>query len=150
MGLFDHISVKYKLPDPEAQDLEFQSKDTESQFLDQYEITEQGRLMYLAHETETVPEEERPYFNDPKFQESPLLKMCGMIRRINERWEDTNFHGFIRFYAGIGKHGTDGYKWFEYTAKFTDGNICSKKTCNSFLTDVLPDWLPCNIVSRGG
>ena len=121
--MFDNISVKYKLPDPEAQDLEFQSKDTDRQALDNYEITEQGRLMYEAYDVETVPEEERPNYGKPEYETSPLAKFCGMIRHVNQHWLDTNFHGFITFYAGIGRHGEDGYKWFEYKAKFTDGNL---------------------------
>jgi len=44
MGLYDNITCKYPLPIPGANELEFQTKDTPRQDLDQYEIREDGTL----------------------------------------------------------------------------------------------------------
>ena len=43
MGLYDNVRCRYPLPDQEAQDFRFQTKSTPAPYLDDYEITEDGR-----------------------------------------------------------------------------------------------------------
>ena len=50
MGLFDRVRCRYPLPDPVAQDLEYQSKSTPAQYLHQYEITPDGERFFFAME----------------------------------------------------------------------------------------------------
>jgi hypothetical protein len=45
MGMFDYIACYYPLPDGEdGAGMEFQTKDTDSQYLDRYEIRADGTL----------------------------------------------------------------------------------------------------------
>ena len=58
MGMFDYVKCEYPLPDPEAQDLLFQTKDTDAMFLETYKITKEGQLLHFTGEYETTPLEE--------------------------------------------------------------------------------------------
>ena len=51
MGMFNHVRCRYRLPDPEAQDFAFQTKSLPELLLDDYEITEDGRLLHRAYDT---------------------------------------------------------------------------------------------------
>jgi hypothetical protein len=55
MGMFDEVRCLYPLPWPEAADFgrEWQSKDTPAQYLDLYEIREDGTLWHERHEDKT-------------------------------------------------------------------------------------------------
>ncbi len=44
MGMYDYIHCKYPLPIEGANELEYQTKDTDEQYLDHYEIREDGTL----------------------------------------------------------------------------------------------------------
>src|SRR4051794_38648226 len=107
MGMFDYITCDYPLPDEGANEMKCQTKDLECR-LGQFKITETGRL----------------------------LEKGGRWNRDPEKWEDTDFHGLLRFYGD--KHtgelmlidpvtGKDSLhpgaepEWFEYEAKFTNG-----------------------------
>jgi hypothetical protein len=52
MGMFDHLKCKYPLPDAGDNDLEYQTKDTPAQFLDNYEIRADGSLWHLDYDIE--------------------------------------------------------------------------------------------------
>jgi hypothetical protein len=108
MGMFDKVICEVPLPDgwkPEASDL--QTKDFEC-CLTTIKISSDGKLHRLEWESE-------PYDLD----EPDWLGMTKGLRRINERWAEIWFHGFMNFYG----NETDG--WHEYSAKFTDGELVS-------------------------
>lgn len=52
MGMFDTLRCKYPLPVTGASDLVYQTKDTPAQWLDYYEIREDGTLWHEAYDTE--------------------------------------------------------------------------------------------------
>jgi len=54
MGIFDTVTCDYPLPDPQHQDLEFQTKDLEK-VMGQYTITRDGRLIRHARPSLFVP-----------------------------------------------------------------------------------------------
>lgn len=97
MGMFDEITCNYPLPDPEAQELLFQTKDLRN-FLERYTITETGRLIY--HETA------------PVWQDESESQTAGLVR-IPLGDVDLEYHGDVYFYTGE----------FEYRARFTNGCI---------------------------
>lgn len=104
MGMFDHIRCEYPLPgldDPTS--IDFQTKDTDEQYLHQYTITKDGRLI-----KDIVHYEDH---SDPKAE--GLLALGGCMTPVKDGEEDTNYHGWLNFYGGD----------FEYNAKFTDGKI---------------------------
>ena len=137
MGMFDRIHCEYPLPDSDAQNLEFQTKDLDCSLTD-YDITKEGRLVEHHWDYEATPEDELPY----KDSENELMRFVGSIRRVegSHRVVDTNYHGMLRFYGSIhtgdlfmidSKTGKDTAhpgpepEWFEYEAKFTDGTVVS-------------------------
>lgn len=52
MGTFDYLRCKYPLPLAGANALTFQTKNTPAQFLDTYELREDGTLWHEAYDTE--------------------------------------------------------------------------------------------------
>lgn len=123
MGMFDNIRCHYPLPDGFAGDLEYQTKDTEEQFLCHYTITEDGRLILHSERYEDVPENELPY---------PDMPFIGSMRRIPTGDVPVDFHGALTFYTGnwsgsgpngyITNDGQHGW-WREYTALFDHGKL---------------------------
>lgn len=109
MGMFDNLKCKYPLPNYKAlPDELFQTKDTPSQFLDTYEIREDGTLWHEDYDTED--------HSDPNAK--GVIKFIGSMTRINHRWEPVkNFLGEIRFYAG------DDKSWIEFSSYFVDGKL---------------------------
>ncbi|KKN11261.1 hypothetical protein LCGC14_1028180 [marine sediment metagenome] len=74
MGMFDTLEIKYTLPWPEVQDsTEWQSKDTPTQNLDNYELREDGTLWHEAYDERWVATD------DPLFG--------GHYEKTNKRWE---------------------------------------------------------------
>jgi hypothetical protein len=107
--MFDYVRSQIALPDGFAGEL--QSKDFDCE-LAIVEIREDGTLWIERFEQEVVPLAERPY---PVADDWRAL--VGSMRRINERWEQIEFHGDMNFY------GSDGDVWHEYVARFTDGKL---------------------------
>lgn len=106
MGMFDDLRCRYPLPDPEAQEWGFQTKDFDC-LMDDYTITEDGRLIKHVTRCEEVPEEDRPYFGKPEWDDDPDLpgrnswfRLCGSIRRVPVEDREIPYHGDIRFYTG--------------------------------------------------
>ena len=83
MGLFDDVRVKYQLPWPEVQDNMWQSKDTPAQYLDLYEIREDGTLWHQAY--------------DERLEENSKYP----IGRDNKRWEQVKFTGELEIHEII-------------------------------------------------
>lgn len=123
--MFDEIKCKYRLPLPQYQDLQFQTKDTSEQYLDQYEIREDGTLWHEAYDVEDRSEfgkwrREHPNEEIPDTL-SGLGSLAGMASRINKHWEQVkDFTGEIQFYTGIGK---DREGWVEFSAYFVNGTL---------------------------
>ena len=121
MGMFDNIRCEVPLPDGFTGEL--QTKDFDCEMVE-HVITKDGRMMLCRiDEVQEVPKAERPYPNDDGF-----LGLCGSIRRIMSL-HDAHFHGVVNFYGSEGDPnnrgpGTD-YRWHEYNAKFTDGQLVS-------------------------
>ncbi len=61
MGMFDYLKCKYPLPDASDNDLEYQTKDTPAQFLDNYEIRADGSLWHLDYDIDKVCVTERSF-----------------------------------------------------------------------------------------
>lgn len=104
MGLYDYIRCRYPLPVEGANALEFQTKDTDAQYLDHYEIREDGTLFHEQY--------------DPRIEKDEKAPLGFYSHRENVRWEQIKMTGEIRFYAS----GDDG-SWIEFSAYFLDGNL---------------------------
>ena len=102
MGMFDYVRCHYPLPDG-AGALEYQTKDTPAQWLDQYEIRADGTLWHQAYDTEDR--------SDPNAE--GFMRLFGCATRVNERWEPVALTGEIVFYA-------DDY---EFSAYFVGGTL---------------------------
>jgi len=115
MGMFDHIRCEYILPEApeEVQNSIFQTKDLEN-LMDEYTITREGKLILHRVECNVVPEEERPYFGKPEWNEG-FYKSFGSLCRTPLGDEDTKYHGLISIYT------SDKKIWYEYVLRFTDG-----------------------------
>jgi hypothetical protein len=132
MGMFDYINCKYPLPIADTQGLQFQTKDTDSQYLDLYEIREDGTLWH-----EDV---ERKWVED----KSALLG--GYMERVSAEWKPVQMTGEIRFYTSHGpmhKPG-DGFGqwWIEYSAYFVDGKLQSMNLIEDRRTAPLNEPVP--------
>lgn len=110
--MFDYIKCEYPLPKEGAPVDGYQTKDLEN-FMEDYTITKEGRLIHHTVRYEDVPEEERPYYNDPRWDKSPLLQMVGSIRSIPAGDVDMNYTGSVRFYNDP----------MEFQAIFVEGNL---------------------------
>lgn len=109
MGMFDNLMCKYPLPtDIDLKNEMFQTKDTPAQFLDTYEIREDGTLWHENHDIED--------HSDPNAK--GIIKFIGNMTRVNYRWEPVkNFLGEIRFYTDYNKN------WIEFSSYFVDGQL---------------------------
>lgn len=144
MGMFDYLRCKYPLPIDGTQHLLYQTKSTPAQFLDHYEIREDGSLWhqeydtvdksrrgewYQAHPGQEIPPMPRWRKWEPKIRRWFHLKYkdyndlyaydawFGFLSRVNERWAPEPFTGEIRFYEA-----KDG-DWIEWSAYFTNGQL---------------------------
>ena len=102
MGMFDRVFYKGE---------EYQTKDLEN-LMDDYTITEDGRLVCDEYHYEDVPKEEQVPDELPDELALPQIR-----RVIDGKDIDMNYHGYLTFYRSVGK------KWHEFTAKFTDGKL---------------------------
>lgn len=138
MGMFDDIRCHYPLPVEGANGLDYQTKDTPMQYLDQYEIREDGTLWHETYEIEDQSPRgkwlaENPGQPEPKWD---ILDWCGCGARVNKKWEQvTDFTGEVRFYTTLSKkHPYDG--WIEWSAYFVKGalremNLVEHRPANS-------------------
>ena len=115
MGMFDTVRSAYPLP--HHQDSEFQTKDlaflVEGEmmggFLDDYEITAEGRLRVHRHEREWV--------------EDPDAFFRGYLKSVNDWWEDVpDVHGDIRMYT-TDRQADGTSEWTEFKIRFTHGVV---------------------------
>ena len=96
--MFDY--VRSEIPLPDGFEGELQTKDIGDPYMNLATIRANGRLVY----------DERPW------QELDA-----------ETADDLDWHGFLNFYGSEGRHGQPGYRWHEYVAKFTDGQLVEIK-----------------------
>ena len=101
MSLYDELRVLYPLP-VGGRDTDFQTKDTDAQFCDRYELREDGTLWHHTYDAVVGDREDAPW----------EITIYG----INYRWEQEALTGALRFYASIGEDG-----WLEYVAWMVDG-----------------------------
>lgn len=124
MGMFDNVRCKYPLPIAGAGELEFQTKDTPEQFLENYEIREDGTLWLEDYDIEDRSEygkwtREHPGEEPPESVKG-LLSFAGFMARVNKRQVPVQFTGKIQFYTTLGKQHTG---WIEFSAYFVDGKL---------------------------
>ena len=121
MGMFDELRCEYPLPDAAVQDEVFQTKSFDRE-LTNYTITADGRLIHHTVRFESVPEEERPYYGKPEW-ENPVLRVAGSIKTISTGDVEVSHHGDVYFYTPRGAPQTESFEWFEYQARFTEGKL---------------------------
>jgi hypothetical protein len=123
MGMFDYIRCEMPLPvTPEPPpDGEFQTKDTPAQYLDNYKITRDGRLLHEQY--------------DMRWEEDAKAPLGIWQRRDGKRWVEVPFHGDIEF-GTISLHRGQftGGDW-DYLARFTEGVCASIQLVNFSPTD---------------
>jgi hypothetical protein len=109
MSVFDYLTCKYPLPGvPDAELLDFQTKDMPEPWQNTYEIRRDGTLWFQNYDVEDR--------SDPNAE--GLVSLIGKATRVNSRWEFCKyFSGEIYFYDG-----TDGHDFF---AIFVDGKLTS-------------------------
>jgi hypothetical protein len=123
MGMFDYVKCEYPLPEgaPDwAKGVYFQTHDTPRQFMENYTITAEGRLIYHSIRWETVPEEERPDYG--KTGLGALGKLRGMLRNVPTGDVDTNYHGDLYLIASRSDNERHPEFW-ECVARFTNGQL---------------------------
>lgn len=121
MGMFDDLKCKYPLPLVGANDVDYQTKDTPSQFMDKYEIREDGTLWHEDYDIEDRSEAGQWQKSNPgkelPHELSGLRSIDGCMSKINKLWKRELFTGEIRFYGHL---GTD---WIEWSSYFVDGKL---------------------------
>ena len=111
MGMYDYLRCERPLEDGRVlEGKSWQTKDGPCE-MGLLVITNDGRLMVEEAHTETIPEEERPYYGKPEWKEGSIVKFCGSIRRVIDRVVDANYHGEVMF-----RSSTE-----EYSAIFVNG-----------------------------
>ena len=108
MGMYDYLKCKYALPLEGANDLEFQTKDTHAQMLDNYEIREDGSLWHEEYDTEDR--------SDPTAE--GLMRFAGCMTRVNQRWVRDRMTGEVRFY-----HVEEDGTWVEFSSYLINGEV---------------------------
>lgn len=115
MGMFDYIKSSFPLPLPEVQDKQFQTKDTPSQFCDEYEIRADGTLW----------REEYDIVDKSDHTKEGIGRLIGMMTRVNKRWVEEKFTGEIVFYNQMVDDAYHKGGWVEFSSHFIDGKLQS-------------------------
>lgn len=122
--MFDNITCKYPLSVEGANELEYQTKDTPRQFLDDYEIKEDGTLHYLNYDTVDNSNIAKWRKENPNATEEPLWDVsdyAGCMERVDEEWLQELFTGVVQFYSFWDDNKQKG--WIEWAATFANGEI---------------------------
>lgn len=109
MGMFDYVTCKCPLPVAGANGLTFQSKDTPAQFMDQYEIREDGTLWHEDYDFEDR--------SDPNAE--GLMRFSGLLTAVNKRWERVELTEEIVFYH----YDQEADRNLEFSARFVRGRL---------------------------
>lgn len=108
--MFDYVTCKYPLPHGANQLTGWQTKDTPEQFMDTYEIREDGSLWHHEHDIEDR--------SDPNAE--GLERLAGCMTAVNHRWVSEPLTGEVRFYT---YEGRDTTLWWEFSAYFVNGQL---------------------------
>jgi hypothetical protein len=118
MGMFDHVRVEYPLPDPAHNSLSYQSKSLDCT-LTEYVVEKDGTLTCFDQKYEFVPEEQRPYYGKPEWDENPFYKIHGSMKLISEvKRTLADYHGDLSVYTS-----DDNRDWIEYNLRFSEGKL---------------------------
>lgn len=107
MGVYDYVNCHYPLPVAGANALTYQTKDTDAQFLDSYEIRKDGTLWHEEYDVEDR--------SDPNAE--GLKGLIGCMTRTSPRWQQELLTGEVRFYDG------NADWWVEFSAYFVRGQL---------------------------
>ena len=110
MSTYDHIRCEMPLPEPQSPEgTVFITRDTPTQFFDEYTITADGRLIH--HGTEEVPDEERSSSEVPGILGGSSELWCP----ASERDKEIPYNGDLTFQALSSSSSST------YVACFIDG-----------------------------
>jgi hypothetical protein len=117
MGMFDTVVCRYPLP--HHQDAEFQTKDLAAValcehgfggFMDDYEVTKDGRLRRHLHEREWTEDPDAPF--------------GGWLRSVRDWWEDVpDAHGDVVIYTSRDAGNQASAAWTKFRLRFTNGRV---------------------------
>lgn len=113
MGMFDYVRCEYPLQDGAPRD-GYQSKDTPEQYMDTYEIREDGTLWHQEYDVEDHSDLAKWRATNPG-KEPPkemggLASIAGCMSRTNPRWKQVEFHGALEFsWSNVTANGPRGY-----------------------------------------
>jgi len=117
MGMFDNLKIstsKLPLSDSEKKSIgenpDWQTKDFEC-ILSTAEITDEGKLRFLTFKYDWDENAESAMFQ--------LTGKKGALVTKDEEWIDIPHHGYVNFYSTVNTI------WYEFNAKFTDGQLVS-------------------------
>jgi len=124
MGMFDKIKCKMPLITIDEvtgarvdwSNHQYQTKDTPNQFLDQYEIREDGTLWVEEYDVEDQ--------SDPNAED--FAKFLGCMTRVNKRWVQLyDVKGEVRFYDCLSwsNEKPDDSGWIEWSAYLVKGVV---------------------------
>lgn len=124
MGLFDTVTIEdgfdISFPglDTDPTRIDWQTKTLDRPAMDVYKLTMNGRLFKEQAHYEKVPEEERPAYDEERggFKKESM-KALGMLNKVHDGWEDTNYHGIVEI------HRTIDDEYVSFDLKFTDGEL---------------------------
>lgn len=112
MGMFDYLRCDYG----GVPDAQYQTKDTDAQYLENYKIDKDGYLWHEYREYKTVLNEDK----------EGIEKFLGCMKTTLCEWRKVeNFRGEILFYTDIDKI------WHEYSALFDKGQVISIERINT-------------------
>jgi len=125
MSMFDEVTIA--MPHDQAIDDKvrgsvFQTKEFENMMW-RYEISADGRLIEHASHLEKLPDEECEYYGTPEWEKCGIYQLIGSFKTVEHPIVDLNYHGDVVFYRSFGNRDDGDYEWFEYKARFTDGNL---------------------------
>lgn len=109
MGMFDYIECEYPIDGPLG--IEYQTKDTDAQYLERYKIDKDGYLWHEYREYKWEPDPEKEKLGG-------LLAMAGALKTTKREWKKLDhFRGDICFYSDYAG------EWFEFSALFDKGKV---------------------------
>lgn len=120
MGLFDALTCKYPLPLDGANSLLFQTKDTPAQWMDQYELRDDGTLWHESYDIEDRSDKGLWMKEHPG--ETPPEKLDGFIGcmgKVNPRWEQCLLTGEVRF----GHYDSKSTRSITFSSYFVKGQL---------------------------
>lgn len=123
MGLFNHVRCRYPLPDPEAQDLEYQTKSMADLRLDNYVVTPEGRLLHEDYDT--------------RVEETAESRFGFLLHQENCRWEAVDFRGELEIHT-TAEQPDGSLKWYSYLLWFKDNRVADLQRGNSWGQIITP------------